>query len=125
MFFKIGAVVEGGLALDLCVGLRDACVNAKKLPDADGNLPDDYTDLCDLPSSSISVADPGPDPVVSSSSVSVSSIACTDSLPYVDRCDDSEAESFVVKSGTFVINNTADSTTEFAPSSSSSLSSRS
>lgn len=88
-----------GIVVDCGLGLADACVSQAKLPDADGNLPDEPLDLC--ASLSFDSVSPGPDSLSDSfafDSVDAGAGADPD-LPIVDHF--TTLEDYAVQTGVF------------------------
>jgi len=94
--------VPCGFVIDCDKDIADACVRGDRLPDNQGNLPNDYDDACAEPESDVSISEeppgpgPGPGPGPSASSETCSS------LPYTENFEDGIAQSFEVKRGGFV-----------------------
>lgn len=92
---------SGGITLDYCLGLQDACTHEDRLPQ-NGVLPNEYEDQCAPGAVSSSSSAPLP-PVGPGSSSSLSSSSCSTSLPYVENFGDIQAQNFFVQSGSFTI----------------------
>jgi hypothetical protein len=103
---------NGGIVIDFCLGLADACTKSNRLP-VDGRLPNDFDDYCNQDQWTTVEAAPGVtyqfetlavEQWESHSSTSSSMYPCVE-LPYVENFDDGEADYFLVKDGTFAVDN--------------------
>jgi hypothetical protein len=90
---------ECGILIDCGFGLSESCVTPDRLPDAFGKLPNEYDDLCENYSESLSVTDPE-DPSETYSPVSRAAQA---SYPYFENFDDMGANQFNIVAGNYML----------------------
>lgn len=100
---------ESSVAIGCYLGMAEACVTADKLPDPDGNLPNEYVDLCvseSIISSSSSVVPP-PDYVAFSVNGGNGFVRFAreedidHSLPFIQDFSNKQAQDFVTLQGKF------------------------
>lgn len=96
-----------GVIIDCNLGLTEACVTPDRLPDADGNLPNEPNDLCES-ETSITLPDLPPDEPEESESITIieesESVAADSELPFCDEFTDSDLAPMELQAGYFSAN---------------------